>query len=97
MVKSLTNVAADFPILQHKINGERLAYLDNAATTQMPQPILDKMRNFYQTENANVHRGVYTLAQEATEAYEQARQKVQHFIHAAHANEIGRASCRERV
>ena len=88
MVKSLTNVAADFPILQHKINGERLAYLDNAATTQMPQPILDKIQNFYQTKNANVHRGVYTLAQEATEAYEQARQKVQHFIHAAHANEI---------
>lgn len=88
MIKSLNKNLSDFPILQQKINGERLAYLDNAATTQVPQPILDKMQNFYQTKNANVHRGVYTLAQEATEAYEQARQKVQHFIHAAHSDEI---------
>ena len=63
-------------------------YLDNAATAQRPTPVLERVRQFYQTDNANVHRGVHTLAQRATTAYETARQKVQHFLHAAAPEEI---------
>ncbi|MBA1434540.1 cysteine desulfurase [Bombilactobacillus bombi] len=88
MGKSIINVTEDFPILQQKINGERLAYLDNAATTQMPSSVLSKLNCFYQTSNSNVHRGVYTLAQRATDAYEHARIKVQNFIHASSSSEI---------
>lgn len=79
---------ADFPILQQRVNDERLAYLDNAATSQKPQAVMDAVNRFYEHTNANVHRGVHTLAQEATSEYEAARQKVQHFIHAPEAGEI---------
>ncbi|MGE5340396.1 MAG: cysteine desulfurase [Candidatus Omnitrophota bacterium] len=82
------SLKSDFPILQQQINGKPLVYLDNAATTQKPRVVIDRMRTFYETENANVHRGVYVLSQRATEAYELAREKVRAFIHAPHANEI---------
>lgn len=70
----------DFPLLKRQMNEEPLTYLDNAATSQKPQCMLDALLNFYQTENANAYRGVYQLANQATEAYEAARAKVAHFI-----------------
>lgn len=82
------DLRADFPILKQKVNGERLAYLDNAATAQRPQPVLDELIRFYQNDNANVHRGVHTLANRATREYEDARRKVQHFINAAEPEEV---------
>jgi cysteine desulfurase / selenocysteine lyase len=72
----LSHVRADFPILQREINGHPLAYLDSASSTQKPVQVLDAMDRFYRTSYANVHRGAYTLAEEATEAYEGARGKV---------------------
>ena len=70
----------DFPILQNKINGKRLVYLDNSATTQKPKQVIEAITNFYETNNANVHRGIYTLSRQATEAYEKARHKIAGFI-----------------
>ncbi|MEO1634985.1 MAG: aminotransferase class V-fold PLP-dependent enzyme, partial [Cyanobacteria bacterium J06631_9] len=81
-------VRADFPILQQQVNGNPLIYLDNAATSQKPQSVLDAMTHYYQADNANVHRGVHTLSARATEAYEGARDKVAKFINAASRNEI---------
>lgn len=77
-----TNYREDFPILATKINGEPLIYLDNAATTQKPQTVIDAISHFYATDNANVHRGVYTLAARATTQYEAVRDQVAAFIHA---------------
>lgn len=81
-------VRADFPILNQKVNGQPLVYLDNAATSQKPQAVLDAMSNYYTTDNANVHRGVHTLSARATEAYEGARDKVAAFVNAASRDEI---------
>jgi cysteine desulfurase/selenocysteine lyase len=81
-------VRADFPILQQKVRGHRLVYLDNAATSQKPQAVLDAIMRYYETENANVHRGVHYLSELATEEYETARKVVQSFIHAREAREI---------
>jgi cysteine desulfurase/selenocysteine lyase len=78
----------DFPILRQRIHGQPLVYLDNAATTQKPRAVLEAIERFYTTANSNVHRGVHLLSQRATEAYEAARGKVQHFLGAAHAHEI---------
>ncbi len=66
---------ADFPILERKVHGKRLVYLDNAATTQKPRVVIDALADFYSNHNANVHRGVHQLSIEATEAYEKARAK----------------------
>lgn len=88
MANNIDNVVADFPILQQRVNDERLAYLDNAATAQRPQQVIAALTKFYQTDNANVHRGVHTLAERATADYEAARKKVQTFIHAADNKEI---------
>ena len=63
----------DFPILKREVNGYPLAYLDNAATTQKPKSVIDAITNFYENHNSNVSRGVYTLAEEATEIYESGR------------------------
>ncbi len=79
---------ADFPVLQMKVHGKPLVYLDNAATTQKPQSVLDALDQYYREYNANVHRGVHALSQRATDAYEAARTKVQHLINAASTNEI---------
>lgn len=81
-------IREDFPILKQKIYGKPLVYLDNAATAQKPQVVIDTIRHYYMTDNANIHRGVHGLSQRATEAYEQARVKVQRFIHAADSREI---------
>lgn len=85
MMKTVRN---DFPILNTQINGRPLTYLDSAATSQKPWPVLDAVQQYYLTENANVHRGVYTLSEVATESYEGARDKVRHFIHAPSSRNI---------
>lgn len=87
MIK-IQKVRQDFPILNQQVNGEPLAYFDNAATSQTPLPVLNAMRDYYLTENANVHRGVHTLAERATEHYERVRQQVADFINASFASEV---------
>jgi cysteine desulfurase/selenocysteine lyase len=77
----------DFPALNTKVNNQRLAYLDNAATTQKPQVVMDALTAYYSSNNANVHRGVHFLSESATESYNQARTKVQNFIKAKHSHE----------
>lgn len=78
----------DFPILRRSVNGKPLVYLDNAATAQKPQIVIDAISNYYETENANIHRGVHYLSQLATEHYEAARETVRSFLNAAEAHEI---------
>ena len=86
-MRELTNIAAEFPLLQERIHGQRLAYLDSAATTQKPQVVLDALQNYYGRQNANVHRGVHHLSEQATQAFEGARIKVRRFINAKEAAE----------
>jgi cysteine desulfurase/selenocysteine lyase len=81
-------VREDFPILHQQVHGKPLVYLDNAATTQKPRAVIDRLVRFYETENSNIHRGVYALSQRATGAYEEAREKVARFLNAPHAREI---------
>ncbi len=81
-------VRADFPILQQQVNGKPLVYLDNGATSQKPQAVIDELVRYYTTGNANVHRGVHTLSQNATEDYEGARAKVKRLLNAADDHEI---------
>lgn len=81
-------VKQDFPILQERINGRPLIWLDNAATTQKPKQVIDRISYFYEHENSNIHRAAHELAARATDAYESARKKVQTFINAASVNEI---------
>lgn len=76
----MEKVRADFPILKRKVNGKRLVYLDNAATTQKPKAVIDALSDFYSNHNANIHRAVHQLSIEATEAYEKARSKAAAFI-----------------
>ena len=77
----------DFPILRQRVHGKPLVYLDNAATTQKPQAVIDAIQRYYSEENSNIHRGVHTLSEKATEAYEGARVKVKEFVNAASARE----------
>lgn len=77
----------DFPALNVQVNGKRLAYLDNASTTQKPQSVIDTLSYYYQNLNANIHRGVHYLSEKATEQYELAREKVKNYINAEHAEE----------
>src|SRR3954471_22721371 len=81
-------VRADFPTLRTTSHGKPLVYLDNGATTQKPQAVIDRIVAYYTAENANIHRGVYDLSQRATEAYESARHTVKYFINAAEDAEI---------
>src|SRR5207249_10603332 len=81
-------IRRDFPILQELVHGKPLVYLDNAATTQKPQAVLDRLMRYYTSENANVHRGVHTLSERATDAYEGARETVRQFINASEPREI---------
>ncbi len=81
-------VGAEFPILAQRVNGRRLAYLDNAATTQKPRAVIDAIADYYQESNANIHRGVHQLSMRATDGYEAARHKVQRFIGAERPEEI---------
>jgi cysteine desulfurase / selenocysteine lyase len=84
----ITKIRADFPILNQTVNKKPLVYLDNAATSQKPQVVIDAIDTYYQTINANIHRGVHTLSQLATEAYEVSRQKIQAHFNAKNAYEI---------
>lgn len=84
----IARARADFPILRQTVNGRPLVYLDNAATGQKPQAVIDALVNYYATENSNVHRGVHTLSQRATDAYEGAREKTRRFINAGADREI---------
>jgi cysteine desulfurase/selenocysteine lyase len=82
------SIRADFPILQLRVHGKPLVYLDNAATTQKPQAVIDRLSRYYREENANIHRGVHALSVDATEAYDDARDRVRRFINAAEAREV---------
>ena len=88
MDKKINKYRADFPILEQKVNGEPLVYLDNAATTQKPKQVVQALVDYYYHDNANVHRGVHTLAQRATTAYEATRKKVQKLINAPSEREV---------
>lgn len=90
-IKTMFNVQdirKDFPILSRKVNGKPLVYFDNAATSQTPQQVIDVIVDYYSNYNANIHRGVHTLSQEATDIYEQARQKIQAHFNAKFSHEI---------
>ncbi len=84
----VTRVREDFPILRRRVHGKPLVYLDNAATTQKPQAVIDRIVRYYREENANIHRGVHALSVEATDAYDAARERVRRFLNAAEAREI---------
>jgi cysteine desulfurase/selenocysteine lyase len=81
-------VRRDFPILSERVNGQQLVWLDNAATTQKPQVVIDRLSQFYQHENSNIHRAAHELAARATDAYEKARKTVADFLHASSPDEI---------
>lgn len=85
---NLTTIRADFPILSRKVNGQDLVYLDNAATSQTPTQVIDVIADYYQSYNANIHRGVHTLSQEATDKFEQARQSIQTHFNIQKSHEV---------
>ena len=87
-MKSINEIRADFPILQRTINNKPLIYLDNAATSQTPSQVIEAIVHYYTYQNANIHRGVQTLSQEATDSYEKARQKLQKHFNAKKSSEI---------
>ena len=81
-------IRKDFPILSSKMNGKQLVYLDNAATTQKPRQVINAIEDYYTKYNANIHRGIYRLAEEATAMYEESKKKVADFIGADGIEEI---------
>ena len=87
-ILDIQKIRSDFPILSREVNGHPLVYFDNGASSQKPQQVIDVISRYYQYENSNIHRGIHTLSQEATDAYEQARKTIQHFINAKHEHEI---------
>ena len=84
----VTKIRKDFPVLNRKVNGRPLIYFDNAATSQTPTQVINTIVDYYENYNANIHRGVHALSQEATNAYEGARQKIQHHFNAAQPYEV---------
>src|SRR5437870_8094015 len=89
------SMRADFPILHQKVHGHPLIYFDNAATSQKPRVVLDALRNYYERDNANVHRGIHELSNRATAAFDAARARTAKFINARTADDIdctGRAT-----
>ncbi len=98
MTYDVKKIRDDFPILSRQVYGRPLVYLDNAATTQKPLQVLDAMREEYLNVNANVHRGVHYLSQQATDLHEAARERVRQFLNARKTEEIvfTRGSCRHR-
>src|SRR5437667_6282525 len=82
------SLRADFPILHQKVHGHPLIYFDNAATSQKPRAVLDALRNYYERDNANVHRGIHELSNRSTSAFEAARVRAARFINARGADEI---------
>ena len=85
---SIEKIRAQFPILERSVNGKKLVYFDNGATSQKPQCVIDEINTYYSFENANIHRGVHYLSQEATTKYEQARDTIQNYIHAKESCEV---------
>src|SRR5204862_5105916 len=81
-------IRRQFPILNREVKGKPLVYFDNAATSQKPQVVIDALVNYYSNYNANIHRGIHALAEEATAAYEATRDAVRQFIHASSREEI---------
>lgn len=84
----IQHIREDFPLLAQKVNGRPLVYLDNAATSQKPRQVLKAISDYYETTNANIHRGVHYLSQRATDAFEQSREKIREHINATHAFEV---------
>ena len=84
----VTKIRKDFPVLNRKVNGRPLIYFDNAATSQTPTQVINTIVDYYENYNANIHRGVHALSQEATDAYEGARQKIQLHFNAAQPYEV---------
>jgi len=82
------DIKKEFPILSQTVHNRQLVYLDSAASTQKPECVINAVDNYYKTLNSNVHRGIHTLSQKATDIYEEARLKIQNFIHAKHSREI---------
>ena len=87
-VLNVDDIRSDFPILSTTVNGKNLIYADSAATTQKPQCVIERISNYYESENANIHRGVHSLSEEATEAFEGARDIIRKFINACSVSEI---------
>jgi cysteine desulfurase/selenocysteine lyase len=88
MELDVTSIRADFPILSRKVNGQDLVYLDNAATSQTPTQVIDVIADYYQSYNANIHRGVHSLSQEATDKFEQARKTIQTHFNIEKSHEV---------
>jgi cysteine desulfurase/selenocysteine lyase len=88
MSLNVENIRKDFPILEREINGKKLIYFDNAATSQTPLSVIDSISNYYKSYNANIHRGVHSVSEEATEAYEKSRIKIQNHFNAKNSKEI---------
>ncbi len=84
----IQQIRQDFPILDQQINNRPLVYFDNAATTQKPRAVIDALTNYYEGYNANIHRGIHHLAEQATAAFEASRRAMQSFLNAAHWQEI---------
>jgi cysteine desulfurase/selenocysteine lyase len=84
----LASIRKDFPILDQSVNGAPLVYFDNAATTQKPQLVMDALQHYYTKDNANIHRGLHTLAERATTGYELTRKKLAEFLHAPSSDQI---------
>jgi cysteine desulfurase/selenocysteine lyase len=81
-------IRRDFPVLSRQVHGKPLVYLDNAATTQKPRAVIDALVHYYEQQNANIHRAIHTLGEEATAAYEETRAKVSRFINAPRTENI---------
>src|SRR5690606_2437156 len=84
----IKKIREEFPVLSQKVNGRDLVYFDNAATSQKPRQVIQALVDYYQTTNANIHRGIHTLAERATKAYEETREAARAFINAESAEEI---------
>jgi cysteine desulfurase/selenocysteine lyase len=87
-ILDIEKIRSDFPILSREVNGQPLVYLDNGASSQKPKQVIDVISHYYEFENSNIHRGIHTLSQEATNAYEDSRKTVQAFINAKHDHEV---------
>src|SRR5687768_6321798 len=85
---NVEEIRKEFPILHQKVNGKDLVYLDNAATNQKPKRVIDALIEYYTGYNANIHRGIHTLAEKATKAYEATRESAKHFINSPSAEQI---------
>src|SRR6188472_3960818 len=84
----IQKIRADFPVLNETVNGKPLVYLDNAATTQKPKTVIDSIVKYYSSYNANIHRGIHTLAEKATAAFEESRESVRAFINAESTDQV---------